>query len=166
MPITVSGHFDFVYDNAVWDLKTTKNLYFVKEASSQYVNQVRFYAFCNSLKYGKLLYIDMGGCKVFDVPIGDCTELMQDIENRAITLYNSLINLYCTTCHKQLPPDFDSKNGEVCPNCNIATMGELKAPQKPIFAKNEAWHCDKKYCQFESECRADEDKFQMKLNLF
>lgn len=166
-PITVSGHFDFIWDGAVWDLKTNKNLYFVKEPSKSYCKQVRFYAYCNSLEAGKLLYIDMGGCKVFDIPIGDYDEQMRtihEIEDRAIALWKALHDIYCEYCNYFLGK-WDMKEGDKCPSCGKHTHGKLRAPPKPHFEKDEQWHCDQKYCSYWQECQDELAGSQTKLCL-
>lgn len=165
-PITVSGHFDFVYEDAVWDLKTTKNLYFTKEPNKSYCKQVRFYAYCNSLNKGKLLYVDMGGCKVFDIYIGNYEEQMEtlyEIEDKAIALYKSLTNIYCQFCNYLLEPSFDIKEGDKCPSCGKHTYGKYKCPPKPHFEKDEAWHCNPKYCSYYNECQNEVYGEQTKL---
>lgn len=162
-PITISGHFDFIWDETIYDLKTTKNLYFVNKPSMSYCKQIRFYAYCNSLTKGKLLYIDMGDCKVFDIPVGPKSELedtINEIKEKAITLYKSLNYKYCDFCNFYL--ENWSDRGGVCPSCGKFTYGKLKCPPKPHFEKDEAWHCDPRFCQYHEECQ-NADGVQMKL---
>jgi len=163
-PITISGHFDFMWNDEVWDLKTTKNLYFVKEPSKQYCKQVRFYAYCNSLNGGKLLYIDMGDCKVFNVPMDNIEETIREIENKAIELYKALNTVKCEYCGFLLNK-WDINNGGTCPSCNKFTYGILKAPPKPVFDKDETWHCKSQYCSYYNECQNNDYGVQQKLVL-
>lgn len=91
IPITISGKYDFIDENGVLvDLKTAKSLYFINEPGPEYVKQVRFYAWLNSIQKAKILYIDFGDCKVFDVEVGDCQELLDELETQATKLYNAL----------------------------------------------------------------------------
>lgn len=120
-PINISGKYDFLTDDGtVTDLKTSKNLYFVNEASAEYQKQVRFYAYCNALTKAQIVYIDFGDCKVFPVEVGDCTELINELEGKAIQLWSALqcgkppTNLYA-------PPDWLCKKcdyKEECKNGN------------------------------------------------
>jgi predicted RecB family nuclease len=118
IPITISGRYDFLTtDNVLTDLKTIKNLYFVKEPSPEYVTQIRFYAWLNSIEKAQILYIDFGGCKIFPVEVGDCNQLLIDIENKAQTLYNAL--------KKEQPPtknclEWLCKECEYTEECNHA----------------------------------------------
>lgn len=90
-PISISGKYDFLTeDGTVTDLKTTKSLYFVNGASEEYQKQVRFYAYCNALSKAQIVYIDFGDCKVFPVEVGDCTQLIQELEGKAIQLWSAL----------------------------------------------------------------------------
>jgi CRISPR-associated exonuclease Cas4 len=91
IPITISGKYDFLTaDNILTDLKTTKNLYFINEPSEEYITQVRFYAWLNSITKAQLIYIDLGDAKVFPVEVGDCTELLENLEAKATQLYIAL----------------------------------------------------------------------------
>ena len=91
IPITISGKYDFLTtDNILTDLKTTKSLYFVNEPSEEYKTQVRFYAWLNSIDKAQIVYIDFGDCKVFPVEVGDCTQLLEDLERKAEVLYFAL----------------------------------------------------------------------------
>lgn len=98
IPITISGKYDFIDENGVLvDLKTAKSLYFINEPGIEYIKQVRFYAWLNSIPKARILYIDFGDAKSFDVEVGDCTELLNDLENQAAKLYYALQN--------KTPPD-------------------------------------------------------------
>jgi len=91
IPITISGKYDFLDENGVLvDLKTAKSLYFINEPGPEYVKQVRFYAWLNSIQKARILYIDFGDAKAFDVDVGDCTELLNELETQAAKLYNAL----------------------------------------------------------------------------
>lgn len=93
IPITISGKYDFLTnDNVLTDLKTIKTLYYITEPSPEYIIQVRFYAWLNSIEKAQIVYIDFGDCKVFPVEVGDCTQLLEEIESKATILYNALKN--------------------------------------------------------------------------
>jgi hypothetical protein len=111
IPITISGKYDFLTaDNILTDLKTTKTLYYINEPSSEYIAQVRFYAWLNSIEKAQIVYIDFGDCKVFPVEVGDCTLLLEDIEAKATILYWAL--------QRGKPPEKDANSPEwLCKNC-------------------------------------------------
>ncbi len=91
IPITISGKYDFIDENGVLvDLKTTKSLYFINEPGLEYVKQVRFYAWLNSIEKARVLYIDFGNAKAFDVEVGNCTTLLDELEAQATKLYYAL----------------------------------------------------------------------------
>jgi CRISPR-associated exonuclease Cas4 len=94
VPITISGKYDFLTtDNppVLTDLKTTKSLYYITAPSEEYIKQVRFYAYQNSITKAQILYVDFGDAKVFPVEVGDCTELLSEFEAKALQLYMALI---------------------------------------------------------------------------
>jgi CRISPR/Cas system-associated exonuclease Cas4 (RecB family) len=95
IPVTISGKYDFLTEDneghpILVDLKTTKSLYYVTEPSEEYKTQVRFYAYLNSIDHAQILYIDFGDCKKFDVEVGDCSKLFEDLEAKATQLYFAL----------------------------------------------------------------------------
>lgn len=90
-PISISGKYDFLTeDNIVTDLKTAKSLYFINGVSEEYKKQVRFYAYCNALEKAQIVYIDFGDAKVFPVEVGDCTQLIEELESKAVLLWSAL----------------------------------------------------------------------------
>jgi hypothetical protein len=90
-PITISGKYDFIDEKGILtDLKTAKSLFYINEASSEYIKQVRFYAYVNAIEKAQILYVDFGSVKVFPVEVGDCTELINDLESKAILLWSAL----------------------------------------------------------------------------
>ena len=91
IPITISGKYDFIDENGVLvDLKTAKSLYFINEPGTEYIKQVRFYGWLNSIEKAKILYIDFGDAKAFEVEVGDCNELLNELEDKATQLYYAL----------------------------------------------------------------------------
>ncbi len=91
IPITISGKYDFLtQDGILTDLKTAKSLYFINEPSPEYVAQVRFYAYLNSIEKAQIIYVDFGDCKVFPVEVGDCTSLLEELDVKATQLYYAL----------------------------------------------------------------------------
>lgn len=91
VPVTISGKYDFLTDDGILtDLKTAKSLYFINEPSPEYKNQVRFYAYLNSIDRAQILYVDFGDAKVFPVEVGDCTDLFTELEVKAAQLYYAL----------------------------------------------------------------------------
>lgn len=91
IPITISGKYDFLDENGILtDLKTTKTLFYINEPSPEHITQVRFYAWLNSVEKAQIIYIDFGDCKVFPVEVGDCTQLLEELEAKATLLYNAL----------------------------------------------------------------------------
>jgi len=91
IPRTITGQYDFITsDGVMTDLKTTKNLYFVKEVSEEYQKQVRFYAYNASVSRGQIIYMDFGDAKVFEVPLqSDERPLMRELEQQATVLYTT-----------------------------------------------------------------------------
>jgi hypothetical protein len=93
IPITISGKYDFIDENGVLvDLKTAKSLYYINEPGHEYIQQVRFYAYLNSIEKARILYVDFGDAKAFDVEVGDCQQLLTDLESKAAELYFALKN--------------------------------------------------------------------------
>jgi hypothetical protein len=93
IPITISGKYDFIDEKGVLvDLKTAKSLYFINEPGPEYIKQVRFYAWLNSIPKARILYIDFGDAKAFDIEVGDCNELLEELEIKASQLYFALKN--------------------------------------------------------------------------
>ena len=114
IPITISGKYDFLtQDGILTDLKTTKSLYFVNEPSEEYKTQVRFYAWLNSIEKAQIVYIDFGDCKVFPVEVGDCTQLLNDLEAKATQLYFAL--------HQQKAPIKGVCAEWLCKKCEYQT---------------------------------------------
>ncbi len=112
IPITISGKYDFIDENGVLtDLKTTKSLYYVTEPSEEYKIQVRFYAWLNSIEKAQIVYIDFGDCLVFPVEVGDCTQLLEDLENKATQLYLALKT-------KQPPKKNPNSPAWLCKTCD------------------------------------------------
>lgn len=115
VPAVIVGKFDFLDENGVLtDLKTAKTLYYIKEPKEEHVKQVRFYAWCNAVEKAQLIYADFGDVKVFPVEVGDCSELLADLEGRALCLYLSL--------HNEKPPvergpEWMCRGCEYGPNC-------------------------------------------------
>jgi len=112
IPITISGKYDFIDENGVLvDLKTSKSLYFVNEPGQEYVKQVRFYAWLNSIEKARILYIDFGDAKAFDVEVGDCTSLIEELEDKASKLYFAL--------QTKIPPERSISTPEwLCKTCD------------------------------------------------
>jgi len=96
VPICINGKFDFLDDTnpdtpTIVDLKSPKNLYFVKKEgpSIHYIRQIRFYCYCNAQTRGRIDYFD--GSTYLQFPV-DVTEnlLLENInwlEERAAALY-------------------------------------------------------------------------------
>lgn len=98
VPVAIVGKFDFLDENGVLtDLKTTKNLYYVDEPKPEHVKQVRFYAWCNAVPKAQLIYADFGDAKVFPVEVGDCSDLLEELEGKALCMYLCL--------KKEKPPE-------------------------------------------------------------
>lgn len=90
-PITISGKYDFIDEKGILtDLKTAKSLFYINEAGPEYVKQIRFYAYVNAVEKAQILYVDFGSVKVFPVEVGDCTELINELEGKAILLWAAL----------------------------------------------------------------------------
>lgn len=91
IPITISGKYDFLdEDGCLVDLKTAKSLFYINEPGHEYVQQVRFYAWLNSIDKAKIVYVDFGDAKVFPVEVGDCQQLLDELESKAAQLYYAL----------------------------------------------------------------------------
>lgn len=95
-PVIV-GKFDFVWDDAVWDLKTIKNLHFIKKANKphdQDVRQVQFYAYVENMDKGMLAYVDLGDAVVVPVDCSDeaLVDNIRHLEGRALKLAFSCTN--------------------------------------------------------------------------
>ena len=119
IPITISGKYDFLTsENILCDLKTTKSLYYINEPSEEYKTQVRFYAWLNSIEKAQIVYIDFGDCKVFPVEVGDCTQMLEELEAKATQLYNALKNN--KTPVKGNGPEWMCKKCEFSGECNLA----------------------------------------------
>lgn len=95
-PILISGRLDFIYEGAVWDLKTTDGLYFVDRdgAKTEHIEQVKFYAVNEALNKAALCYISLGGASIFEFDISpeEAEEITETFEKRAKDLYTSLTN--------------------------------------------------------------------------
>jgi CRISPR/Cas system-associated exonuclease Cas4 (RecB family) len=94
VPITISGKYDFLTSSnppVLTDLKTTGSLYYVKEPSPEYIKQVRIYAYLNSLHHAQIIYIDFKSAKIFPVAVGDVQPLLDELEEKAYTLYTALL---------------------------------------------------------------------------
>lgn len=91
VPAVIVGKFDFLDENGVLtDLKTTKSLYYVDGPKDEHVKQVRFYAWCNAVEKAQLIYADFGDIKVFPVDVGDCTDLLIELEGKVERLFHGL----------------------------------------------------------------------------
>lgn len=109
VPAVIVGKFDFLDENGVLtDLKTAKTLYYINEPKVEHVKQVRFYAWCNAVQKAQLIYADFGDVKVFPVEVGDCSDLLRELEESVSCLYLAL--------QKGCPPDSHGPEW-MCRNC-------------------------------------------------
>lgn len=92
-PAVIVGKYDFLdgeNSDTIYDLKTTKSLHFINEAKEEHIKQVRFYAWLNAIPKARLLYVDFGDVKAFDVEVGDCSDLLYELDGKATKLYWAL----------------------------------------------------------------------------
>jgi len=96
IPVSISGKFDFLDENnIITDLKSPADLFYVERAgtpSLPYQKQVRFYCYCNAIPQGQVMYWNGAKCLKYPVEITEqnCNELIEEIESRALILWNSL----------------------------------------------------------------------------
>jgi hypothetical protein len=89
-PITISGKYDFIDEKGILtELKTAKSLFYINEAGPEYIKQVRFYAYVNAIDKAQIVYVDFGSVKVFPIEVGDCTQLIEELESKAILLWTA-----------------------------------------------------------------------------
>lgn len=121
-PILISGRYDFVWDGAVWDLKTTDGLYYISRdgMKDEHAEQVKFYAVMEGLDKGALVYMSFGDAEIFKFEITpeEATEIVDRFEKKAIDLYTSLTN--------------------------------NSPPERGDQYKKDFWEC--RYCTYRSEC--------------
>ena len=97
VPISISGHFDFVNDDdpnnpIVTDLKAPKTAYYVKrenKPSTHYHKQVMFYCLCTAISKGEIGYWDGNdwlGFQFTVTPEGT-QQLIEEIEAKTLALY-------------------------------------------------------------------------------
>jgi hypothetical protein len=121
VPITISGKYDFLtQDGVLTDLKTTKSLYFINGPSPEYIAQVRFYAYLNSIERAQILYVDLGDAKVFPVEVGNCEQLLTELEVKAAQLYYAL-QFHAAPEKSDAVPIWLCEKCEYSEECNHAT---------------------------------------------
>jgi hypothetical protein len=123
VPISISGHFDFIDDDnpsapILTDLKCPKTLYYVErdgKPSEHYRKQVLFYCWCTAIPHGRVAYWDGSRWLPFDIDASDqaCQTVIEELETKALALWMSL------------------RNG--------------KAPNKQV-SNPESWEC--RYCEY------------------
>lgn len=89
-PIVISGKCDFIHDGVVYDLKTAKNLFFIKKPKPEHVDQVNFYAYNLAMDKGALLYMDFGDALTFELDCSKAFGIVQKIADEGIKLYHYL----------------------------------------------------------------------------
>lgn len=121
-PVIV-GNWDFIYDGAVWDLKTIKNMFFIKKSNEPHeadVRQVQFYTWMENMTQARLAYVDLGDALVFPVESSEeaLVENLRHLESRALTLHNLL--------EAKRPPDPEGLSNtwecgycEMKPHCDV-----------------------------------------------
>ncbi|MBI4029126.1 MAG: PD-(D/E)XK nuclease family protein [Candidatus Blackburnbacteria bacterium] len=127
-PFLIRGRLDFIDDDGViWEMKTTKNLYYVNQPKPEHIKQVKFYCYCFAKNRAKIMYVDFGDVRIFDLTFTD-QELISNLnafEQKALAIYNALLT------GKAPVPD---------PQYSIAKNGKLNT-----------WECN--FCDVKEACK-------------
>jgi len=120
IPAIISGRYDFLDgedSDTIYDLKTVKTLHYITEPKKEHEIQIRFYAYMNAIPKARLLYMDFGDVRGFDVEVGDCTQLLEDLEGKVTLLFWAL--------QRGKPPK-EMGPAWMCPNCEYKKECEDK----------------------------------------
>lgn len=172
IPCSIVGKYDFVDGDTLYDLKTTKSLFYIlkeKTAKSEHIKQVQFYCYENSIPKAKVIYFDFGDCTIFDVPIDpDPLHLIMELEEKCRILYNSL-SFYCDNCNKPIGHTFTE--GMKCPHCKEEVWNPIHIPPK-VDVEGKDWMCasvdwrsheiTKINCPYFDKCWTKEEFVKMK----
>jgi len=117
--LAIVGHADFIYEDAVWELKTIATIKALWDKNEQkykpkpwHVKQALFYAHCLGLKKVRLCYISFDGIMVFTEDDFDITtdSVLSELKDRAQTLYACL--------KEDIPPPKTDQSWE-CKYCEV-----------------------------------------------
>ncbi len=87
----IAGKIDFIYNDTVYDLKTISNEYAVRDGpKEEHVKQVLFYAWVNNTPKAGLIYVWLGGVKIFLIDTSRAYEVVKELEERAMKLWTAL----------------------------------------------------------------------------
>jgi CRISPR/Cas system-associated exonuclease Cas4 (RecB family) len=117
--LTIVGHADFIYDDAVWELKTIATIKALWDRNEQrykpkpwHVKQVLFYAHCLGLEKIRLCYISFDGYKIFTEQDFELNkdEVIRELVEKALEFHNYWKN--------DIPPAKTSQEWE-CKFCEV-----------------------------------------------
>jgi hypothetical protein len=130
-PVVIAGRLDFLDEEKfVADLKTTDKIENIRKygAKEDNVKQLMFYCWYEATTKGRLYYISFKDAEMFefDFKAKELEELVDEIEERAMVLYDSLLT--------SAPPPKDEKHTDSYWECNLSRDGE-------------------EYCEYRNKCK-------------
>ena len=88
---TIAGRIDFIDGDTVWDLKTISNGYAVRDGPKPaHVKQVLFYSWVENMPNAGLIYLHLGGVKIFRLDTRYAEAVVEELEEKARVLYEAL----------------------------------------------------------------------------
>ena len=88
---SISGRIDFETEDTVWELKTVSNDYAIRDGPKPaHVKQALFYAWVENMPKAKLVYVHLGGVKIFELDTSRAGEVVDELVSRAKELYRAL----------------------------------------------------------------------------
>jgi len=112
---TIVGRIDFIAyepDPVIYELKTISTLKAVNEPKEEHVIQTKFYSWCENVQKARIIYVSFEGVRIFDIDCSNVDEVVENLEWRAVTLYECLKK-------NKIPPKEDTWE------CNYCELKEL-----------------------------------------
>lgn len=109
---TIIGKIDFIDDDGtLYELKTVSNDYAVRNGPKMaHVKQALFYAWIEQAPKVRLVYVHLGGIRIFDLAPRLAWKIVQEFEEKAMALWNAL--------QTNTPPQPDNEAWE-CKYCEF-----------------------------------------------
>jgi len=88
---TIVGRIDFIHDGVLYELKTISNGYAIKDGpKEQHVKQALFYAWVENVERVRLIYVHLGGVKIYEIDTSRAYEVVKELEERARKLWSAI----------------------------------------------------------------------------
>jgi len=120
---TIVGKIDFIDDDGtLYELKTISNDYAIRDGPKlAHVKQALFYAWIEQAPRVRLVYVHLGGVRIFDLDPRLADEVVEELEMKALKLWHAL--------KSGTPPDPENEPWE-CKYCEFKDICPLAGGKK------------------------------------